>query len=74
MFGSRREKLESKFKQLNALRAEYHSELEEAERRHHRREIGEEDLLRVRRRVHAKLEDIAEKIRRTREELDQLKR
>lgn len=73
MFGSRKTKLEAKVKQLNALRAEYRNELEEAERRHKKRELGDEELERIRRRSHAKGEEIAEKIRATRAELDALK-
>lgn len=70
MFGSRRSKLEARIKQLNALRAEYRAEVEEAERLHKRREMGEEELQRIRRRCLAKMDDIAEKVRAARKELD----
>jgi hypothetical protein len=73
MFGSKKSKLEGKVKQLNALRAEYRAELEEAERLHKRREMGDDEQERIRRRSHAKQEEIAEKIRAARAELDTLK-
>ncbi|HIH76419.1 MAG TPA: hypothetical protein HA343_03800 [Methanomassiliicoccales archaeon] len=73
MFGSRRSKLEAKIKQLNALRAEYRAELDEAERLHKKREMGEGELQRIRRRCQAKMDDIAEKVRAARSELDSLK-
>ncbi|MCG7844289.1 MAG: hypothetical protein MIO90_02525 [Methanomassiliicoccales archaeon] len=73
MFGSKKTRLEGKIKQLNALRAEYRNELEEAERKHKRREMGDEELERIKRRSHGKMEDISEKVRAAREELDALK-
>ncbi|MCX6651536.1 MAG: hypothetical protein NT131_07775 [Methanomassiliicoccales archaeon] len=72
MFGSRREKLEGKIKQLNALRAEYRSEVEEAERLHKRRGIRDEELERIKHRAQAKMDDISEKIRAVRSELEGL--
>jgi chromosome segregation ATPase len=73
MFGSRKTKLETKFKQLNALRAEYRSEIEEAERLHKHREMGDEELERIKRRGQSKMDEIAEKIRAVRMELESLK-
>jgi len=73
MFGSKKSKLEAKIKQLNALRAEYRSELDEAERLHKKRELGEDELQRIRQRSQAKMEDISEKVRAVRAELDSLK-
>jgi len=73
MFGFRKSRLEAKIKQLNALRAEYRDELDEAERLHRKREMGEEELQRIRRRSQAKMDDISEKVRAARSELDSLK-
>jgi predicted nucleic acid-binding Zn-ribbon protein len=73
MFGSKKAKLESRIKQLNALRAEYRNELEEAERIHKRRDMGEEELQRIRRRCQVKMDEITEKVRAARSELDSLK-
>lgn len=73
MFGSKKSKLEARIKQLNALRAEYRSELEEAERLYKKREIGQDEVERIRRRCQGKMEDINEKVRSARMELDSLK-
>ena len=73
MFGSRKSKLESKIKQLNALRAEYRAELDEAERLPKRRELGEDELQRIRRRCQMKMDEITEKVRAARSELDSMK-
>jgi len=73
MFGSKKSKLEAKIKRLNALRASYRSELEEAERLHKHRELSDEELERIRRRSQSKMEDIAEKTRAAWTELDSLK-
>jgi hypothetical protein len=73
MFGSKKAKLESRIKQLNALRAEYRNELEEAERIHKRRDMGEEELQRIRRRCQVKMDEITEKVRAARSELDSMK-
>jgi len=73
MFGSKKVRLEAKIKQLNAVRAEYRAELDEAERKHKRRDMGDAELERIKRRCQSKMDDIAEKIRATRAELDALK-
>jgi len=73
MFGSKKVRLEAKIKQLNAVRAEYRAELDEAERKHKHRDLSDAELERIRRRSQSKMDDIAEKVRAARAELDALK-
>lgn len=60
-------------KSLNALLAEYRGELEEAEQRLHRREIGTEEAERIKAKTKARMDNISEKIRAARSELQGLK-
>lgn len=73
MFSTKREKLERKIKSLNALMAEYRTELEEAERRLHKREINKDEADRTKVRTKAKIDAISEKIRAVRSDLETLK-
>lgn len=73
MFSTKRERMEKKIKGLNALMAEYRGELEDAEQRLHKREIGHEEAERIKARTKARMENISEKIRATRSELQELK-
>lgn len=73
MFSTKREKLERKIKSLNALMAEYRTELEEAERRLHKREINKDEAERTKVRTKAKIDAISEKIRAVRSDLETLK-
>jgi hypothetical protein len=69
MFSSSTEKLEHKIKELNAIKAEYRQELEEAEKQFKKGEIDKAHLDRVRARTEEHLERINEKIRVTRDKL-----
>jgi hypothetical protein len=69
MFSSSTEKLEHKIKELNAIKAEYRQELEEAEKQYKKGDIDKAHLDRVRARTEEHLERINEKIRETRDKL-----
>jgi predicted nucleic acid-binding Zn-ribbon protein len=69
MFSSSTEKLEHKIKELNAIKAEYRQELEEAEKQYKKGDIDKAHLDRVRARTEEHLERINEKIRVTRDKL-----
>ena len=69
MFSSSTEKLEHKIKELNAIKAEYRQELEEAEKQYKKGDIDKVHLDRVRARTEEHLERINEKIRVTRDKL-----
>jgi small-conductance mechanosensitive channel len=69
MFSSSTEKLEHKIKELNAIKAEYRQELEEAEKQYKKGDIDKAHLVRVRARTEEHLERINEKIRVTRDKL-----
>jgi hypothetical protein len=69
MFSSSTEKLEHKIKELNAIKAEYRQELEEAEKQFKKGEIDKAHLDRVRARTEEHVERINEKIRVTRDKL-----
>lgn len=73
MFGSSTEKLEHKIKELNAIKAEYRQELEEAEKQYKKGEIDKAHLDRLRARTEEHVERINEKIRVTREKLAEKK-
>ncbi len=73
MLSTKRERVEKKVKSLNALLAEYRGELEEAEQRLHRREIGTEEAERIKAKTKARMDNISEKIRAARSELQGLK-
>lgn len=72
MFSSRT-KLEKRIKELNAIMAEYRKEMEEANRRLDRKEIGANEAERVRTRCRKKMDSLAEKIRAVRGELESMK-
>ena len=69
MFSSSTEKLEHKIKELNAIKAEYRQELEEAEKQYKKGDIDKAHLDRIRARTEEHLERINEKIRVTRDKL-----
>jgi outer membrane protein TolC len=69
MFGSSPEKLEHKIKELNAIKAEYRQDLEEAEKQYKNGEMDKAQLERMRARTEEHVERINEKIRVTREKL-----
>ena len=69
MFSSSTEKLEHKIKELNAIKAEYRQELEEAEKQYKKGDIDKAHLDRVRARTEEHVERINEKIRVTRDKL-----
>lgn len=69
MFNSSTEKLEHKIKELNAIKAEYRQELEEAEKQYKKGDIDKAHLDRVRARTEEHVERINEKIRVTRDKL-----
>lgn len=71
MFGSSTDRLEHKIKELNALKAEYRQELEEAEKQFKRGDIDKAHLERVRARTEEHVERINEKIRVVRERLQE---
>ncbi len=73
MFGASTEKLEHKIKELNAIKAEYRQELEEAEKQYKQGEIDKAHLDRVRARTEEHIERINEKIRVAREKLQEKK-
>jgi predicted nucleic acid-binding Zn-ribbon protein len=73
MFSSSTEKLEHKIKELNAIKAEYRQELEEAEKQYKKGDIDKAHLERVRARTEEHLERINEKIRVTRDKLAEKK-
>lgn len=73
MLSTKRERVEKKVKSLNALLAEYRGELEEAEQRLHRREIGTEEAERIKAKTKARMDNISEKIRAARSELQGLR-
>ena len=71
MFSSTTDRLEHKIKELNAIRAEYRQELEDAERRYKKGDIDKAQLERMRRRTEEHLGRINEKIRVAREKLQE---
>ncbi|HUT26540.1 MAG TPA: hypothetical protein VMW85_00635 [Methanomassiliicoccales archaeon] len=73
MFAPRSEKLEKRIKDLNALMAEYRSEMDEADKRYNKREMGQEEADRIRNKCQSKMNSIGEKIRASRTELESLK-
>jgi hypothetical protein len=73
MFGSSPEKLEHKIKELNAIKAEYRQDLEEAEKQYKKGEMDKAQLDRMRARTEEHVERINEKIRVTREKLQEKK-
>lgn len=73
MFGSSLEKLEHKIKELNAVKAEYRQELEEAEKQFKKGEIDKAQLERLRERTDEHVERLNEKIRVIREKLHEMK-
>lgn len=73
MFGPSVEKLEHKIKELNAIKAEYRHELDEAEKQFKKGEMDKAQLERVRARTEEHVERINEKIRVTKEKLQELK-
>lgn len=72
MFSSRADKLEKRIKDLNALMAEYRKEMDEAEKRFHKREIGRDEADRIHKRCQSKIESIGHKVRECRSELEAL--
>jgi len=73
MFGSSVEKLEHKIKELNAIKAEYRQELEEAEKQLKKGEIDQAHYQRLKERTDEHIEHLNEKIRETREKLNEKK-
>jgi predicted nuclease with TOPRIM domain len=73
MFGPSHEKLKHKIKELNAIKAEYRHELEEAEKQYKKGEIDKAQLERIKVRTEEHVERINEKIRVTKEKLQELK-
>jgi predicted nucleic acid-binding Zn-ribbon protein len=67
MFGSSVERLEHKIKELNAVKGEYRSDIDQAEHKFKRGEIDKAQLERIRTRNEEHIERINEKIRTTRE-------
>jgi chromosome segregation ATPase len=63
MSGSTIDRLEHKIKELNAIKAEFRQELEDAEKRHKKGEIDRAHLNRIRERTEEHIERINEKIR-----------
>ena len=72
MFSSRT-KLEKRIKELNAIMAEYRKEMEEANRRLDRKEIGANEAERIKTRWRKKMDSLAGKIRAVRGELESMK-
>lgn len=73
-FGGSVEKQEHKIKELNAIKAEYRQELDEAERQLKRGEIDKAQYQRVKERTEEHIERLNEKIREARERLSGMKR
>lgn len=67
---SSRSRLEKKIKTLNAIMAEYRKEMEEADMRLRRKEIGPNEAERIKARCRKKMDALAEKIRAIRTKLE----
>jgi chromosome segregation ATPase len=74
MFSPNIEKLEKKIKELNAVKGEYRSDLDEAEKKLKRNEIDKAQFDRVRMRNEEHIERLNEKIRDIRNQMAQMKR
>ena len=74
MFSPNIEKLEKKIKELNAVKGEYRSDLDEAEKKLKRREIDKAQFDRVRLRNEEHLERLNEKIRDIRNQIANMKK
>ncbi|MCU0861685.1 MAG: hypothetical protein MUE65_05135 [Methanomassiliicoccales archaeon] len=68
------ERQEHKIKELNAIKAEYRQELDEAERQLKKGEIDKAQYQRVKGRTEEHIERLNEKIREAREKLSEMKR
>ncbi|HVO78056.1 MAG TPA: hypothetical protein VMS79_04220 [Methanomassiliicoccales archaeon] len=69
MFSSNRESLEKRIKELNAVKGEYRSDIDEAEKAFKRHEIDRDQFERVKARNELHIERINEKIREAREKI-----
>jgi chromosome segregation ATPase len=69
LFGPSEERLEKKIKELNAVKGEYRSDIDEAEKACKRHEIDRDQFERVKARNELHIERINEKIREVREKL-----
>lgn len=67
------EKLEHRIKELNAIRGEYRTEIDEAEAQFKRRKITKEELDRIRSKCEEKMEQINEKVKECHSELHGLR-
>ncbi len=73
LFGSSEERLERKIKELNAVKGEYRSAIEEAERSLKRKEIDQLHFEHIRERNEEHIERINDKIRDVRERLHEMR-
>jgi predicted nucleic acid-binding Zn-ribbon protein len=74
MFSLSIEKLEKKIKELNAVKGEYRSDLEEAEKKLKRHEIDNAQFERVKMRNEEHIERLNEKIREIRNQMANMKK
>ncbi len=74
MFSPNVEKMEKKIKELNAVKGEYRSDLEEAEKKLKRNEIDKTHYDRVRMRNEEHIERLNEKIREIRNQIANMKK
>jgi len=73
LFSSSAEKLEHKIKELNAIKAEYRTDLEEAEQQYKRGEIDKAQLEHLKVKTEEHIERLNEKIREVREKQHEAK-
>jgi chromosome segregation ATPase len=74
MFGPNVERCEKKIKELNAVKGEYRSDLDEAEKKLKRHEIDKAQFDRVKERNDEHIERLNEKIREIRNQIAQMKK